>query len=275
MTSTNYETFILSIEGPLAEIELNQPKKINALSTSFWSDFPLALQTVEDSASVRVLLLHASGKNFCAGMDLDFFKEVWAREKEEPARFREWIRRQILNLQEAITALEQLRVPVIGVTQGACLGAGLDLICAANLRLSTEDAYFAIHEINVGMTADLGVLQRLPKLMSPALVDKMAYTGCKLGACEARQAGFLLDVCADKDSAMQQARELATAIAEKSPLAIAGSKVALRYSRDHSVADALTQIADWNAGMFLSEDLKLGIEAQAQGKLAVYKDIVK
>jgi len=274
MNKQTYEAFIYQCEGDIAEVRLSKPDRHNALSVSFWEDFPRVLREIAENACVRALILSAEGRNFSAGMDLAFFDQVSARENEDPGRYREWIRREILRLQQAISLLEEVRVPVIAVVQGACIGGGLDLVCATDLRICTAEAYFSIHEINIGMTADLGTLQRLPKLMPPTLVNKLAYTGCRLDASEAKAVGFVCDVHVDLDAAMRQAHDLAGQISEKSPLAIAGTKVALRHARDHSVPDSLQQIAAWNAAMFISEDLKLGMEAQRNKAPARYRNIL-
>lgn len=274
MNKQTYEAFTYQREGAIAEVWLNRPDRHNALPVSFWEDFPRVLRKIDDDTRIRVLILSAEGRSFSAGMDLAFFDRISARENEDPGRYREWIRREILRLQQAISLLEEVRVPVIAVVQGACIGGGLDLACATDLRICTAEAYFSIHEINIGMTADLGTLQRLPKLMSPALVNKLAYTGCRLDASEAKAVGFVCDVHVDLDAAMRQAHELAGQICEKSPLAIAGTKVALRHARDHSVPDSLQQIAAWNAAMFISEDLKLGMEAQRNKAPARYRNIL-
>jgi enoyl-CoA hydratase/carnithine racemase len=274
MNKQTYEAFTYQCDGPIAEVRLSQPDRRNALSASFWEDFPRVLREMDENACVRALILSAEGKSFSAGMDLAFFARVFARENEDPGRYREWVRREIVRLQQAISLLEEVRVPVIAVVQGACIGAGLDLVCATDLRICTAEAYFSIHEINIGMTADLGTLQRLPKSMPPALVNKLAYTGCRLNASEAKAVGFVCDVHADLDAAIRQAHELAGQISEKSPLAIAGTKVALRHARDHSVPDSLQQIAAWNAAMFISEDLRLGMEAQRNKATARYRDIL-
>lgn len=271
----SYETFDLVIEnGPIAEIRFNRPDKHNALAASFWEDLPQALELVESSLAARVLLLSSKGKHFSAGMDLDFFAAVLEKRKEEDGRFREWLYREILRLQNAITRLETIRVPVISVIQGGCIGGALDLVCAANIRYCTSDAYFSIHEINVGMTADLGTLQRLPKLISPSIVHELAFTGGKLEAAEAKESGLVSRVFACQEEALAYALETARCIAAKSPLAVAGIKKALNHARDHSVADGLDHMAAWNAAMFVTEDVELAINAQRRCNIAEFKDLL-
>jgi len=271
-----YETFdLVMTDGPLAEIRLNKPEKNNRLSDSFWKDFPAALELVDASPSVRVLLISSTGTNFCAGMDLDFFQDIFGKSKaEEDGRFREWLQGKIGELQGAINRLETIKVPVIAVVQGACVGGALDLICAANIRFCTSDAYFSVHETNVGMTADLGSLQRLPTLIPMGLAHELAFTGRKFKAEEARPSGLVNGVFDSLEEALNYSRILAALIAEKSPLAIRGVKKSLHYARDHSVADGLDQISTWNSGMFVNEDVALAIAAQQQRTTAVFKSLL-
>lgn len=269
-----YASFDLIVDnGPVAEIVLNRPDKRNALTTSFWKEFPEAVLELDAKPHIRALIIRSEGPHFSAGMDLSFFAAIDARKKEEEeGRFREWLRREILRLQEAITVLETARVPVISAIQGGCLGGALDIVCATNLRYVTADAYFSIHEINIGMTADLGTLQRLPKIVPAGYVHEMALTGCKMPADVACRLGLATAICDTHDALIAHVRSVANAIAEKSPLAIAGTKVALRKARDQSVQDGLEHMASWNAGMFITEDLSLGIEAQRDKRQPEYKN---
>jgi enoyl-CoA hydratase/carnithine racemase len=223
---------------------------------------------------VRALIISSSGRHFCAGMDLDFFPEVRKQETEDAGRYREWIRRKILFLQRALTRLEEIRVPVIAAVHGGCLGAGLDLACATNLRFCTSDAFFSIHEINIGMTADLGVLQRLPKLLPSGLAHELAYTGRRLEATEALGSGFVNRVFADHAQLLAHVHELAAQIGDKSPLAIAGSKLMLNRARDGSVAEGLELISLWNAAMFVTDDVPNALAAQKQKSKPVFADLL-
>ncbi len=264
----------LARNGALAEIVMNRPERMNALNTDFWAELPLLLDAVDDDPSIRVLLLHGTGKHFSAGMDLDFFSAIREKESGEAGRYRDWIRRKVLTLQAALTHLEALRVPVIAVTQGACIGGALDLVCCANLRFASTDAFFRIHEINIGMMADLGVLQRLPRLLPAALVHELALTGRTMGSAEALQRGFINAVSDSHEQALQLARETAAQIALLSPLAVAGTKAALNHARDHSVADGLEFASLWNAAMFVSDDVPLALSAQKKRGVAQFPDLL-
>lgn len=264
----------LTRNGAVAEILMDRAERMNALDTAFWNELPRLLDEVDADPSIRVLLLQGSGKHFSAGMDLDFFPAIRERENGETGRYRDWIRRKVLALQAALTRLETLRVPVIAVTQGACIGGALDLACCTNLRFATADAYFRIHEINIGMMADLGVLQRLPRLLPAALVQELALTGRPMNAAEALQRGFVNAVSDSHEQALQLARETAARIAALSPLAVAGTKAALNHARDHSVADGLEFASLWNAAMFVSEDVPLALAAQKQRGAAQFQDLL-
>ena len=258
----------------IAEIEINVPDRRNALHAGFWSAFPRLLDEVDADPAFRVLILRAAGEHFSAGMDLDFFEEVRRLQGEDPGRYREWIRRKVLFLQSGLNRLESIRVPVIAVIQGACIGGGLDLICATNLRIGTADAFFRIHEIHIGMMADLGVLQRLPKLIPAGIVQELALTGRSMKAPEALQHGFLNSVHASSGEALSAARELAQTICKHSPLAVAGTKAALNHSRDHSVQEGLEFASLWNSGMFITEDVPNAIAAQKARSAVQFKDLL-
>ncbi|MFO0121912.1 MAG: enoyl-CoA hydratase-related protein, partial [Inhella sp.] len=183
------------------------------------------------------------------------------------------LRGLILELHDTLTSLERCRKPVLAAVHGLCLGGGIDLICCADLRLASADASFAIKEIDIGMVADVGTLQRLPKLVgSQSWVRELAYTGRSVGADEALQRGLLSRVFADRAALDEGVLALAQDIATKSPLAIRGTKQALNYARDHSVAEGLEQIATWNAAMLLSEDLMAVMMRGKKGGALTFKD---
>lgn len=268
------ESVYLHRDGSVAELVIDRGERMNALDTAFWAQWPRLLDEVDANTAIRVLILRGVGKHFSAGMDLDFFPAVRALENHEPGRYREWIRRKVLSLQAALTRLETLRVPVIAVTQGACIGGALDLVCATNLRFAAADAFFRIHEINIGMMADLGVLQRLPRLLPAALVHELALTGRPMPASEALQRGFVNAIADDAAAALDLARAAAARIAALSPLAVAGTKAALHHARDHSVADGLEYASLWNAAMFVTEDVPLAIAAQRDRGTAQFQDLL-
>ncbi len=262
--------FALAREGAVVRLSLNRPDKANCLDPAFWVELPETVRDLNRDPEVRALVLYGEGKHFSAGMDLSAFDFISQLAAAEPGRAAFGFREEILRLQDALTALEEARFPVIAVAHGACIGGAVDLLSACDIRLASMDAGFSIEEINVGMAADVGTLQRLPRLMPPGIVKELAFTGRRFGAEEARAWGFVNAVHADKDAALAAALALAQEIAAKSPLAIAGTKRALNYARDHSVAEGLDQIATWNAGMLRPEDITRAIAARKSGSAADY-----
>lgn len=266
--------FRTEIDGPVAHLVMSRPDKANSMSPDFWEDLPRLISALEESAELRALVISGEGKHFCAGMDLSSFEQILALTAAEPARGAHALRALIARLQDAFTCLERARFPVIAAIHGACLGGGVDFITACDLRLATKDAFFGIEEIHIGMTADVGTLQRLPKLIAPGIVRELAYTGRRFSADEAHGWGLCNSVHEDREAVVAAALDLAHQIAEKSPLAIAGIKQAANYARDHSVADGLDQIATWNAGMLRPEDLQEAMQARTAQKKAVFADLL-
>lgn len=178
-----------------------------------------------------------------------------------------------MQLQDTLSSLENIRLPVLAAIQGGCIGGALDLVCAADSRYCTEDAYFTIKETELGMTADVGTLQRLPKLMPEGVVRELAYTGRKFSAQEAKELGFVNALYADHDALVAGVMEIAAQIAANSPLAVTGCKEMLNYSRDHTVADSLKYMATWQAGMFRPTDMMKTFQAKAQKQTPGYDDL--
>ena len=257
-----YKSLLVTIEAGIASIELNRPDKRNAMNPDFWREFPEALRTIDSAASARVVVISGTGSTFCAGMDLEVFMNPPAKlVSGDEGRRKENLRRMVMQLQDCFTALEAIRMPVLTAVHGGCIGAGINLISAADCRYATEDAYFSVKETKLGMTADLGVLQRLPKVIPEGLAREMAYTGRNLPAAEALRSGLVNAVYADKTSMMQQVVEIARQIASHSPLAVSGSKEMMNFARDHSVADGLKYMATWQSGMFQPAEMAIALQA--------------
>lgn len=266
-----YETLLLSVADQVAVVELNRPDKANSMNAKMWDELRLCFQFLDDYAPVRAIVLAASGKYFCSGLDLSMFEGLVAS-KLEKARAAESFRRTILKMQNDLSAIEQCRKPVLAAIHGLCIGGGVDMVCCTDMRYCTEKAYFSIKEIDIGMTADVGTLQRLPKLIADGVVRELAYTGRKMFAEEAQQVGFVNKVFTDEQSLRAGVMEIARQIASKSPLAMRGTKESILYSRDHSVADSLNQIATWNAGILSVDDVMKAVAAQMEGKTAEFDD---
>ncbi|HDY83014.1 MAG TPA: crotonase/enoyl-CoA hydratase family protein [Halieaceae bacterium] len=267
----SFETLELQIEQQVATVSLNRPDKANSMNGAMWDELQTCFDWLDREPTVRAVILAGNGKHFCAGLDLAMFGGLHG-ETSEPSRRAEHLRRTILHLQDNLSAIEKCRVPVLAAIHNTCIGGGVDMTCCADMRYATQDAYFSIREIDIGMTADVGTLQRLPKIIPDGVVRELAYTGRDMGAQEAKSVGFVNQVFEDKETMMREVTRIARDIAKKSPLAMRGSKEMLLYSRDHSVAEGLNYIATWNAGMLSQADLQAGVQAQMEKKLAVYED---
>lgn len=268
-----FDTLSVSLDQHIATIRLNRPDKANAMNLAMWHDIRSAFQWVDATAEARVAILEGEGKSFTSGIDLQMMMGLGAQiEHDCEARTREALRRVILDLQDTLTSLERCRKPVLAAIHGACIGGGIDLICCADMRYCAEDAYFSIKEIDIGMVADVGTLQRLPKLIGEGMVRELAYTARKVDAAEARQIGLVNRVFATQEVLREGVREIAAVIAAKSPLSVRGTKEMINYARDHSVADGLNYIATWNAAMLMSEDLQKAMMANMSKSQAQFKD---
>ena len=270
----DYSTLNIEINNHIAHLRLNRPEKMNSMNRIFWLEFPAALREIGEGSDARVLVISSTGKHFSAGMDLEFFTQPDPDLFEgEAGRRGEAMRRLVLGLQECFNLIEQLRIPVLSAIQGGCIGGAVDLVCATDMRYCTEDAYFTVKETEIGMTADLGTLQRLPKLIAPGLARELVYTARKMHASEAQSSGFVNACYADVDSMLEGVMAIAAQIARQSPLAVCGSKEMLNYSRDHSVADSLRYMAVWQSGMFQPADLMQSFTAMAQKKTPEYEPL--
>jgi len=267
----NFETLEVSIEQQVATVNLNRPDKANAMNGAMWSELQACFEWLDEEPTVRVVILAGNGKHFCAGLDLSVFGNLHG-ESSEASRRAEALRRTILRLQANLTAIEKCRVPVLAAIHNTCIGGGVDMTCCADIRYATQDAFFSIREIDLGMTADVGTLQRLPKIIPDGVVRELAYTGRNMGAQEAKEVGFVNKVFEDKETMLREVTTIARTIAAKSPLAMRGTKEMMLYSRDHSVSEGLNYIATWNSGMMSQVDLQSGIQAQMNKTKAVYED---
>lgn len=261
----NFTTLELSMDGRIAHLCFSRPQAYNSMNRAFWREWPLALEQVRNASELRVLVISSTGKHFSAGMDLEMFTNPDPRLfTGEPARRGEFIRRLVQELQGLFSQLETLRIPVLAAIQGGCIGGALDLVCACDCRYCTEDAFFTVKETEIGMTADLGTLQRLPKLIHPGLARELVYTARKFMAAEAQASGLVNQVFTDTEAMLSGVMDIAHQIAAHSPLAVTGSKIMLNYARDHSVADSLEYMATWQAGMFHRADLMEALAAKMQ-----------
>lgn len=270
-TLPEFKSFNVSIEDKVGHIQFSRPESLNSMNQDFWLELPQAARALEAAEDVRVIVLSSTGKHFSAGMDLSVFTNPdFMSMSGDPGRVGEGVRRLVLDLQATLTALEQVRVPVLAAIHGGCIGGALDMVCCADSRYCSEDAFFTIKETELGMTADMGTLQRLPKLMPEGVVRELAYTGRKFSAAEAKELGFVNKVFESHEALVEGVMAVAKQIAQNSPLAVTGCKEMLDYSRDHSVEDSLKYMATWQAGMFRPEDMMISFGAKAEKKAAEY-----
>ena len=269
-----YESFAVEVDNRIAHVRLNRPDALNTMNKAFWLELPRCMQDIEAHTDARVIVISSTGKHFSAGMDLGVFSDPTSVPMSgDPGRMAENLRRVVLHLQDTLTSLERVRLPVLAAVHGGCIGGALDMVCAADSRYCTEDAYFTIKETELGMTADVGTLQRLPRLMPQGVVRELAYTGRKFGADEAHRLGFVNRVFPDQQAMLDGVMEVAAQIAAHSPLAVTGCKEMLNYSRDHSVEDSLRYMATWQSGMFRPNDMMKTFQAKAKKKSTEFDDL--
>jgi enoyl-CoA hydratase len=271
----SYACFEIEIQDKIAELRLNRPDALNTMTRAFWRELPEALRALSATGKARVVILASTGKHFTAGMDLSVFagQGVTPAGSSEPGRVREALRRTVLELQDSFNALEQIRMPVLAAIQGGCIGGGVDMVSACDARYCTKDAFFCIQEINLGMVADVGTLQRLPRLIPAGMVRELAYTGRRLSAARAKEIGLVNEVFEDAEALLAGVRQVAREIAEHSPLAVHGTKEMLNFTRDHSVQDSLLYMAAWQSGMFQPADMKECIAAKSEGRKPAFEDL--
>ena len=270
-----YTCFDVEITDKVAHVRLSRPDEMNTMTPAFWRELPEIVTRISDEASARVVVISSTGKHFSAGMDLSvFLGEELGSAEAEPGRRNARLRSNAKILQWSFTALEKARVPVLAAVQGGVIGGAVDLVTACDVRYASADAFFCVQEINIGMTADVGTLQRLGNLVPEGFAREMAYTGRRVPAARAYEVGLVSQVYADHSTLVAGVLETAKEIASKSPLAIWGTKVALNYARDHSVEDSLDQIATWQSGMFQPADMAEGFTAKAEKRAAVFPELL-
>ncbi|AEB59642.1 enoyl-CoA hydratase-related protein [Ectopseudomonas mendocina] len=270
----HYECFAVSVENGVAHLQLNRPDKANSLTRAFWSELPEAVSRLSHSGQVRALVISAQGKVFCGGLDMQMFstaKEFHATSPQE----REVLQVNLERMQDALNALERARFPVIAAVQGACIGGGFDLIAACDLVFASQAASFRIEETNVGMMADLGVLQRLPRLIPAGVARYLALTGDTLQVDEAHRLGLLAKVFATPEELLAGALDAAQKIAERPPIAINGIKRAMLYSRDHGVYESLQHTVLLQSSILSGQDILRSVGARKSGTPAEFANLIE
>lgn len=269
-----YQCFTLAIADKVAHLTLNRPQALNTMQPVFWRELGQILGGLQRAASARALVISSTGKHFSAGMALDVFAPgSGVALDERSAAGRSNIAALVVEMQQVFNQLEQLRMPVIAAIHGGCIGGALDMVCACDIRLATADAFFCVQEINIGMTADMGTLQRLPKLIPEGVVHELAYTGRRLPAQRALALGLCNELFESQEALLQAALAMAGEITQKPPVAIWGSKQAIHYARDHTTHDALQQMGWLQSGIWQSSNLMEAFSAKQQGRPTQYDDL--
>ncbi len=269
-----YKSFTVTLAEHIAHVQLSRPEALNSMNADFWVELPQCMRDIEASGEARVIVISSTGKHFSAGMDLGVFSNPKSVPMGgDPGRMAENLRRVVLQLQATLSSLEEVRLPVLAAIHGGCIGGALDMVCAADCRYATADAYFTIKETELGMTADVGTLQRLPKLIPQGVVRELAFTGRNFSAQEALALGLVNQVFESQEAMLAGVMAIAAQIAKHSPLAVTGCKEMLNYSRDHSVADSLKYMATWQSGMFRPHDMMKTFQAKATKSQAQFDNL--
>ena len=252
--------FTLTQTNHVAHLVLNCPQTMNTMHPTFWRELDEVLTRLHQEGSARALVISSTGKHFSAGMALDTFAGAIQMDDQSP-QGRAAMFDLLADMQATFTKLESLRMPVICAIQGGCIGGAVDMVSAACIRYASADAFFCIQEINIGMVADVGTLQRLPKLMPLAVVKELAYTGRRLPAAKAQAHGLVNEVFDTAEATLAAALQCASEIASKPPVAIWGTKQAIHYARDHSVEDSLRQMGWLQAAIWSNANVRESIAA--------------
>ncbi|XUT90512.1 enoyl-CoA hydratase-related protein [Ottowia caeni] len=242
--------FSLTISNQVAHLVLSRPEAMNTMNPAFWRELDQVLTHLHQGSHARALVISSTGKHFSAGMALEVFGGAIQMDDKSPEG-RAAIFDLLTGMQATFSKIENLRIPVIAALHGGCIGGAVDMVTAACIRYASADAFFCIQEINIGMVADVGTLQRLPKLMPLAVVKELAYTGRRLSAQKAQEYGLVNEVYETQEATLAAGLQCAAEIAAKPPVAIWGTKQAVNYARDHSVEDSLRQMG-WLQGAIWS-----------------------
>ena len=275
----SYKCFAVSIESNIAHVVLNRPEKRNSMNPDFWRELPEIIKDIDLGAKARVIVVSSSGPHFSSGLDVSSFAGIGqvddddqnTRRLQASAAFYD----NVLHMQDSFNCIENCRVPVLAAIQGGCIGGGVDLVTACDIRYATEDAYLTIFETNIGMTADVGTFPRLVKLIPEGYVREMAYTGRRVSATDAKSMGLINEVYPDHDTMLTSVLAIAADIAKKAPLAVYGCKRMINYARDHTTSDGLDYIAIWNASMLHVEEIQEAMASNAEKRPGNFASLPK
>ena len=273
----SYECFDVSIDENIAHIVLNRPEKRNNMNAAFWDELPAIIRDIDEKARARVVVISSTGPHFCGGLDVGMFMAGDVKDDSTDVTRRRQKAANFLNsvslMQDSFSSLETCRLPVLAAIQGGCIGGGVDLVTACDMRYATRDAFMTIYETKIGMTADVGTFPRIVKLIPEGLVREMAYTGRRVSAEEARDMGLVNRVYDSHEDMLAGVMEIAREIAANAPLAVHGCKRAITYARDHSTQEGLEWIGMWNASMLQNDEILEAMSARQETRPAEFADL--
>lgn len=255
-----YECFALSTGDGVAHLKMSRPERRNAMTAAFWTELPQIVRALGAEGKTRALVLSSTGPHFCGGLDVSLFQGNEVFDTNSPDG-RQKFRRKLEELQASLNALADAPFPVIAAVQGGCIGGGVDMATACCLRYATRDAYFVIQEINLGMMADVGTFNRLPKQLPDAVVRELGYTGDRLPAERAERLGFVNGLFDTHEQLVAGALEVARRIAAKAQVAVTATKQMISYTRDHSVAESFAYLNALQPAIFDIEEIKRSLKA--------------
>ncbi|XP_027371696.1 delta(3,5)-Delta(2,4)-dienoyl-CoA isomerase, mitochondrial isoform X1 [Bos indicus x Bos taurus] len=265
----SYESLrVTAAQKHVLHVQLNRPEKRNAMNKAFWREMVVCFNKIAEDSDCRVVVISGAGKMFSSGIDLmDMASDLLQPAGDDSARISWHLHSLLTRYQETFSVIEKCPKPVIAAIHGGCIGGGVDLITACDIRYSTRDSFFQVKEVDVGLAADVGTLQRLPKVIgNQSLVNELAYTARKMMADEALESGLVSRLFPDKESMLDAAFTLAAEISSKSPVAVQSTKINLIYSRDHSVMESLNYMKSWNMSMLQTKDIMKSVQAAIEKK---------
>ncbi len=261
-------SFRIEQEGHVVWLIINRPEKRNSMTWEFFTELTERFRAFDEDPEIRVVVIRAEGKMFTAGLDLVAAGSLLG---DGSAAYREWLRKKIFELQEGISAVERCRKPVIAAAHGHCIGGGVDLLSACDIRLASRDAIFSVRETRLGIVADVGTLQRLPTIIGHGWTRELALTGRDFTAEEALKLGFITHCCEDRETLVWEAKRLAEEIAALPPLAVQGVKDTILQARDNGVYPGLAYVAQKNAALIPNEDMMEAVGAFLEKRRPAFK----
>jgi len=264
----------LDRKDEIAEVVFNRPNKLNTMTMAFFDEVGRVFKLINDDTSIRVAIIWSEGRMFTAGLDLREASTSLLNPNVEGSKAVQSIEfyKTLKSLQSSFEQIRLCKKPVIAAIHGECIGGGVDLVTACDIRLCSADAAFSVRETKLALVADLGTMQRLPKIIGKGLAREMAYTGERMDAQKALRSHLVNDVFADKEKLLEGARALAKTIAGNSPLVVQATKMVINYAEEHSIADGLEQIALFNTAFLQSEDLQEALVSFMEKRRPIFRN---